>query len=45
MRRFTYFGVVLAIGVLTTPVSAADIFPSGVLSSTPEAPTSTTRSL
>ncbi len=36
MRRFTFFGVVLSIGVLTTPVSADSIIPSGVLSSTPD---------
>jgi hypothetical protein len=36
MKQFTFFGVILAIGVLTAPVSAADIIPSGVLSSTPD---------
>jgi hypothetical protein len=36
MRRFIFFGAVLAIGVLTTPVSADNIIPSGVLSSTPD---------
>jgi hypothetical protein len=34
MKRFTFFGVVLAIGVLTAPVSAGTIGASGVLTST-----------
>jgi hypothetical protein len=36
MKRFTFFGFVLAIGVLTAPVSAANISASGVLSWTPD---------
>jgi hypothetical protein len=36
MKRFTFFGVVLAISVLTTPASADNIIPSGVLSWTPD---------
>jgi hypothetical protein len=36
MKRFTFFGVVLAIAVIAAPASAADIFPSGVVSSKPD---------
>jgi hypothetical protein len=37
MRQFTFFGLVLAIGVLTAPVSAATVTgSSAVLSSTPD---------
>jgi hypothetical protein len=36
MRPFTFVGAVLTIGVLTTPVNADNIVPSGILSSTPD---------